>query len=146
MILSDEGIFQLPWNIFFLFFHFAFSSKIHSCRLEHPKYVSFNNVMCCNLSRPPSSAFPSALAMEKRGEAEKISFNLWLTARAHPPLLQPFFCYLLRHYAQVDDKNWMVFCSHCFRIILNFAVKCFSSSYRLFSADIFTRSEIFPCT
>jgi hypothetical protein len=29
--------------------------------------------------------------MKKWGEAEKISFNLWLTARAHPPLLQPFF-------------------------------------------------------
>lgn len=60
MILSDEGIFQLPW-IFFLLnpFYSAFSSKIHSCRLEHPKCVSFNNVMCCNLSRIPPQAFSS---------------------------------------------------------------------------------------
>lgn len=40
--------------------------------------------MCCNL-------FLLLVHVEKKGKPEKISFNLWLTARAHPPLLQPFF-------------------------------------------------------
>lgn len=34
------------------------------------------------------------------------------------------FRYLLHHYTQVDDKNWMLFQD---RIILNFVAKCFSS-------------------
>lgn len=36
-----------------------------------------------------------------------------------------FFCYLLHHYTQVDDKIWMLF-SHCFRIILNLAMSFFA--------------------
>lgn len=100
-------IFQLL-GIFFRFHPFLCEpllSKIHSCRPKHPKYVSFNNVMCCNLSRL------LVHVGEKRGVEEKSRLIYgWLLKPTHR-WSDRFFCYLLRHYTlrKLDDKNWMPF-------------------------------------
>lgn len=115
-------------------FSSAFHLKIHSCRLKHLKCVSFNNVMCYNLSFSLSLTSPHCLSMLKKREAEKISFNLWLTARAHPTLVQPFFCYLYT----IIPKLMIKFGCHplAFQDRIKFSCEFFHSFYELENAHV----------